>query len=235
MAELTCARCFRVLSPDDVVAADGAGIAHVDCRRPRDLTHQERSLLYGYCWAHPIDCPACGQSFRLFELDSDPFEYYKRTCCARCRVDLIETVRDHLYTCPLSPEVVRRRVRDTREAARRLVTQARELGDRADVLMREAEVAATELYDALKQSTSEALRRLIQAKLRDGRLPHDNIPAIIPGSLSPGDGSACGVCDQPLANHQLMMLIPCGTTPIRLHADCFELWNEERHRFKSSA
>jgi hypothetical protein len=231
-AELMCARCFRVLSPDDVVAADGAGIAHVDCRRPRDLTREERSLLYGYCWAHPIDCPACGQSFRLFELDSDPFDSYKRTCCARCRVDLIENVRDHLYTCPLSPEVVRRRVRETHETARRLVTQARELGDRADGLMREAEVAANELCDALKQSTSEALRRLIQAKLRDGSLPHDNIPATI--LRSPGDGSACGVCDQPLATHQVMRLMPCGTTLIRLHTDCFEVWNEERYRFKSS-
>src|SRR5262245_1568803 len=59
-----------------------------------------------------------------------------------------------------------------------------------------------------------------QAKLRDGSLPHDNIPATIPGS--PGNGSACGVCGQPLANHQLMMLIPSGTTPIPLHTDCFE-------------
>jgi len=233
MAEPTCVRCFRMLSPDDVVEADGAGVAHVDCRRPRDLTREERSLLYGYCWAHPMQCPACGQSFRLFELDSDPFEYYKRTCCPRCEVDLIESVRDHLYTCLLSPEVLRRRVREARETARGLVKQARELRDRADVLLREAEVTANALRAAMKQSTSEALRRLIQAKLRDGSLPHDNIPATIPGS--PGDGSACGVCDQPLANHQLMMLIPCGTTPIPLHTDCFELWNEERHRFKSSS
>jgi hypothetical protein len=45
MAELKCARCFRVLSPDDVVEADGVDVAHVDCRRPRDLTHEERSLV----------------------------------------------------------------------------------------------------------------------------------------------------------------------------------------------
>ena len=233
MVELTCARCFRILSPDDVVESVGVGVAHVDCRRPRDLTHEERSLLYGYCWAHLIGCPACGQSCRLFELDSNPFEYYKRTCCPRCQVDLIESVRDHLYTCPLSPEVLRLRVRETRATARRLVKQARDLHDQADVLMREAEVAATELRDAITQSTSEAMSRVIQAKLRDGSLPHDNIPTTIPGG--PGDGSACGVCDQALANHQLMMLIPSGTTPIPLHTDCFEFWNEERHRFKSSS
>jgi len=233
LAELPCGRCFRILSPDDVVESDGVGVAHVDCRRPRDLTHEERSLLYGYCWAHPIGCPACGQSCRLFELDSDPFEYHKRTCCPCCQVDLIESVRNHLYTCPLSPEVLRLRVREARETARRLVKQGRDLHDQADVVMREAEVAATGLRDAMTQSTSEALRHLIQAKLRDRSLPHDNIPTTIPGG--PGDESACGVCDQPLANHQLMMLIPCGTTPISLHTDCFELWNEERHRFTSSA
>lgn len=232
MADLTCGRCFRILSPDDVVESDGAGVAHVDCRRPRDLTHEERSLLYGHCWAHSIGCPACGQRCRLFELDSNPFEYHKRTCCPRCQVDLIESVRDHLYTCPLSPEVLRRRVRETREAARRLVKQARELRDHADVLMREAEVAASELRDAMKQSISEALRRAIQAKLRDGRLPHDNIPTTIPGR--PGDESTCGVCDQPITSRQLMMVIPPGTTPVPLHTDCFELWNDERHRFKSS-
>ena len=232
MAEPSCPRCSRVLSPDDVVESDGVDVAHVDCRRPRDLTHEERSLLYGYCWAHPIGCPACGQSFALFELDSDPFAYHKRTSCPRCQVDLIESVRNHLYTCPLSPDVLRQRVRETREAGRSIMKQARERRDRADMLMRKAEVTATELREAIKQSTFEALRLLIQAKLRGGGLPHDNIPATIPGS--PGDGSACGVCAQPVANHQLMMLIPSGTTPIPLHADCFELWNEERHRFTSS-
>jgi len=36
-----------LLSSDDVVESDGAGVAHVDCCRPRGLTHDERSLLYG--------------------------------------------------------------------------------------------------------------------------------------------------------------------------------------------
>jgi hypothetical protein len=223
-------RCFGVLSPDDVVEADGTGVAHIDCPRPRDLTHDERSLLYGYCWAHPIGCPECGRGFRLFELGAT---YYKRTCCPHCGFDLIERVRDHLYTCPLSPEVMRRRVREARETAGKLVKQAREFPDRADVLMREAEVAATALRDAMKESATEGWRRIIQAKLRDGRLPHDNLPATIPGS--PDDGSACGVCERPLANHEVMKLIDCGASAIQLHTDCFELWNEERHNFKSTA
>ena len=232
MTEPTCTRCFRGLWPEDVVEGDGAGVAHIDCRRPRDLTHEERSLLYGYCWSHPMECPACGRNFRLFQLDSTSFEHYKKTYCPHCQVDLIENVRAHLYTCLLAPEAMRQRARLARETARELVKQAGELRDRADMLMRKTEVAATALHEAMKQSTREALRRLVQAKLRDGSLPHDNIPATIPGS--PGDGSPCGVCGQPLANQQLMMLIPCGTGSIPLHTDCFELWNEERHGFKST-
>lgn len=172
MTDPTCTRCFRVLRPEDVVQADGAG--------------------------------------------------------PHCQVDLIESVRAHLYTCRLAPEAMRRQAQSARETARELVKQAGQLRDRADVLMRETEVAASALRDAMKQSTLEALRRMVKAKLQDGSLPHDNIPATIPGS--PGDGSACGVCEQPLPNHQLMMLIPCGTRSIPLHTVCFELWKEERLR-----
>jgi len=232
MAEPTCPRCFRELSLDDGVEFDGANVVHLDCRRPRDLTRQERALLFGYCWAHRIICGACGWSFQLFELDPDPFEYHKRTRCPRCQADLIRTVCDHLYGCPLSPEVSRQRARETRETAQRLVKQARELRDRADVLMRETEVTARELRDALKQSAWDGLRRLIHAKLRDGGLPHDDISAPIPGY--PGDGSMCGACAQPVGPHQLMMVIPSGA-PIPLHADCFEIWNDERRAFRGGA
>src|SRR5262249_31485830 len=157
------------------------GVAHVDCRRPRNLTHDERSILYGYCWAHPITCPACSQSFRLFELDSDPFERHNRTACPHCRTDVINSVRDHLYTCPLCPEVLRRRAREARENARMLVKDAKALRDRADVLIREAEVAAAESREAVKQSAAEGLRRLIQTKLRDGTLPRHETSEIVAG------------------------------------------------------
>jgi len=164
---------------------------------PRDLTRQERALLFANCWARPVACPACGQSVQLFELDPDPFEAHKRTRCPRCQADLIETVCNHLYACPLSPEVSRQRARETRETARRLVKQAREARDRADVLMREAEVTVSQLRDALRESVSKALRRLIQAKLRDGSLPHVDIGAPILGL--PGDGSVCGACEQQIS------------------------------------
>ena len=46
------------------------------------------------------------------------------------------------------PSTVRQRAREAREAAQRLVKQSRELGDRADVLMRELEVALRTLREA---------------------------------------------------------------------------------------
>lgn len=232
MAEPKCPRCFRELSLDDVVESDGVKVVHIDCRRPRDLTRQERALLFGFCWAHPILCAVCGQSFQLFELDPDPYEYPKRTRCPHCQANVIQTVCDHLYGCPVSPDVVRQRAREIRETAQKLVKQARELRDRADVLMRETEVTARELRDAVKQSAWEALRRLIQAKLRDGLLPRDEISGRIPGY--PGDGSPCGACAQRVGPDQLMMVIP-SDVPIPLHADCFEIWNNERRAFRGGA
>ena len=229
-AEPTCPRCQRAISADDMVESDGAAIAHVDCRRPRGLTHQERALLYGYCWAHPVMCPTCAQHARLFELTADRLEPHKRTICPRCQTELIETIRQHLYTCGHSPEVVRHRAREARENARKLVKEAHQLLERADLLMREAEVTMTDLRDAMKQSASEALMRLIQAKLHDGRLPRDEIQDPVPGR--PGDGSLCRACEQPISDRQLMMVLP-GPTPLPLHADCFQLWNEERRAFMS--
>jgi hypothetical protein len=65
------------------------------------------------------------------------------------------------------------------------VKQARELRDQADLLIRQAEVAAAE-RDAVKASASEALRRLIQAKLSDGSLPLVDIRDPIVGFRATG-------------------------------------------------
>jgi hypothetical protein len=114
------------------------------------------------------------------------------------------------------------------------VKHAGQLHDRADVLMREAEVTMALLRDTMKQSAVEGLRRIIRAKLRDGSLPA-GIPATIPGR--PGDDSICGACDHIVRERELMMLVrrhesSPGMEPIPLHADCFQLWNEERLTFK---
>jgi hypothetical protein len=234
---LACSRCFRVVSPDEVVEFDGEAVAHVDCRRPQDLTYAELSLLYSYCWLHPVACPACGQKFRHHQLRADPFGNHKSACCPHCQVDLTEVIRSHLYTCPMSPEAMRRKARETREISRRLVKQSDQLMSRADLLMREAEVAVTAFRDAMKASATEGLRLLIRARLRDGRLPRDGVPATIPGR--PGDSSTCAACDHVVTPQDMMMVVPrdgfpfSAPTHFRLHAGCFQIWNEERRTFTS--
>ena len=79
------------------------------------------------------------------------------------------------------PEEVRRRAQETRAVAPKLVKESGQLQDRADVLMREAEVAVAALRAAMKPSAVDALRHVIRSKLRDGNLPYDDIPATIPG------------------------------------------------------
>ena len=48
----------------------------------------------------------------------------------------------------------------------------------------------------------DILRRLIEAKLADGRLPHDNIPRVWGG---PSDGDTCNACDEVITKAHLVM------------------------------
>jgi hypothetical protein len=236
--ELACPRCLQMLSPEDTVECDGDRVVHLDCRLPRGLSREERALLVHYCWDHPVgECVPCARRFRQKELLWGPLAGGTDRC-PRCREDLTGSVRAHLYSCAMLPSAVRGRAQEIRAATQQLVKHAGQLRDRADVLMREAEVAVALLRDAMKQSAVEGLRRIIRGKLRDGSLPHAGIPATIPGR--PGDDSICGACDHIVRNRELMMLVsgqesPPGVEPIPLHADCFQLWNEERRAFKPSS
>jgi len=234
MTQPTCPRCLQAVAPDDTVAVEGSQVTHLDCRQPRDLIRQERVLLFVYCWGHTAQCAACGRSVRLFELDADRFKRDDtRMSCPSCQGDLIDRVREHLYACPSSPEVLRHRAREVRANAQNLAKRVYELRDNVDVLMRNAEVAAGELRDAMKRSASEALRHTIRVKFREGSLPHVDVPAPILGL--PGDGSKCAACDQPIYKHHLMITLAAAATRFPLHAiDCFPVWDEERRTFQSS-
>src|SRR5262245_3233992 len=153
MTQPICPRCSRSIAENDTIAFDGDRILHLDCRKPRDLSHEERALLFKYCFSHAVaTCPDCKQSFRQQELGSDLLG--NRThLCPRCRVDLTDPVRAHLYGCAMLPEAVRRRARDAREAARRLIKEGEQLPSNAFVLIAEAEAAIAALRETMRRAT----------------------------------------------------------------------------------
>jgi hypothetical protein len=146
----TCPRCAKAISGDDTIERAGERVVHVDCRLPRRISWDERVLLYQYCWNHVVgECARCARGFRQDELLAGQMGDGPDRC-PQCHQDLTDVIRAHLYRCAVLPVEVRRRARAARAAAQRLVKQSAQLCDRADVLMREAEVA---INDARKRAT----------------------------------------------------------------------------------
>ena len=67
-------------------------------------------------------------------------------------MDLTEQLREHLYNCLMLPGEVRRKAREARAAARRLVKES-QLSDQADVLTREAEAAIAALRETMRRAS----------------------------------------------------------------------------------
>ena len=150
----TCPTCSKTISEDDTVVLVRDRVFHFYCRRPQVLSPEEGALLFYYCWKHPIaKCGKCAREYRQSELAADLFSG-REQLCPQCNAELLDNVRSHLYSCSMLPAEVRRRAQAARETARTLVKRGRELSDRADVLMREAECA----LDALRK-TVRALPR----------------------------------------------------------------------------
>src|SRR5262249_25134945 len=144
--------CIQAISPDDTVQVSRGRVVHLDCQRPRDLTREERILLFRYCWDHPVaKCPDCDQGFRQQQLGADLLGH-RSHLCPRCRADLTQSLRGHLYACAMLPEEVRRRAQEVRDAARRLAKHSIELRDNADVLMQEAEAALAALRETMQRT-----------------------------------------------------------------------------------
>jgi hypothetical protein len=73
-----------------------------------------------------------------------------------------------------------------------------------------------------------AIRALIRAKLRDGRLPVNGIPRFWVG---PSDGEECHACDRLIVGPLLVEGIASaagGRQAIQMHIACFAVWDEER-------
>ena len=81
----------------------------------------------------------------------------------------------------------------------------------------------------------DALRILIQQKLQDGRLPRNSVPRVWGG---PGHGETCDACGASVTKDQMgiegIALAAGGGRPMRLHADCFQIWDTERRKLAHS-
>jgi len=152
--QVKCSKCSEPIALTDVIESSDGRVSHIDCKRPRMLTTEERALLFVYCSGHAVAyCLGCDLRFRLAELAADLFGA-RANLCPRCRCDLTPSVRAHLYGCAILPAEVRQRAREVRAAAQHLVKQAQQLRDKSDVLIREAEAALFGRQRALRDAMS---------------------------------------------------------------------------------
>src|SRR5215470_1416292 len=152
-AQPKCGRCEQTISANDAFSFDGDHLVHLDCGRPRTVSPEERALLFRHCFDHTVaECAACVQSYRQSELGSDLVNN-RVHLCPKCRADLTESVRAHLYSCAMLPEELQRRLQAAREAVGKLIK--RSASDPADVLKREAEAAVSALRETMRHFVSD--------------------------------------------------------------------------------
>jgi hypothetical protein len=148
-----CPSCGQTLSPEDTIVFGHGLLGHLDCRRPRVLSAEERTLLFIYCRDHQVaECIHCARRFHLRDVTSLDSLGIRSHVCPWCHTDLTDSIRAHLYGCAMLPVTVRRRAQAAREAVRSLVNQSRQLSDAADVLLREAEAALHALRNTMRQA-----------------------------------------------------------------------------------
>jgi len=93
----------------------------------------------------------CDVGYRYTELGEDVLGS-RTNMCPRCRRDLTEAVRGHLFRCATLPWEISLRCRRLRDAGQRLVKESQQRRDRSDVLMREAEAALFRAQRALREA-----------------------------------------------------------------------------------
>jgi hypothetical protein len=153
--KVNCTKCSQPIGLTDIIESNNGHLSHVDCKRPHVLTPEERTLVFAYCSGHVIaQCPDCDVSFRFTELAADIVGGNRTNMCPRCRRDLTEAVRAHLFRCTMLPSEVRLRAQAVREAAQDLVKESQQLRDRSDVVITEAEAALFERQRALREAMS---------------------------------------------------------------------------------
>jgi hypothetical protein len=181
----TCPQCSQTISPDDTIVFRGRLLGHLDCRRPRVLSAEERTLLFIYCREHQVaECARCTGRFHLREVASLDSFGVRSYGCPWCHTDLTDSIRAHLYGCAMLPAEVRRRAQAAREAAQSLLKRSHQLSDAADVLLREAEAALYALRDTMRQAPT---RNEISGTKHPGRQIRLLSYHVLPRHLQAGD------------------------------------------------
>ena len=74
---------------------------------------------------------------------------------------------------------------------------------------------------------TEVVRRVIRQRLEEGRLPHGQMMELGSGQ---GIGQLCDGCGESITWRQRMTVRICRDDwrAVRLHGDCFEIWETER-------
>jgi len=75
----------------------------------------------------------------------------------------------------------------------------------------------------------QGLQLIIRQKLHDGTLPTNSIPRVWGG---PGKGETCDACESVITKNEWVIegiSLTGGRKPLQLHAECFHLWERERH------
>jgi hypothetical protein len=152
--ERSCPHCSRAISPHDTIVFSRRLLGHLDCRRPRVLSAEERALLFIYCRDHHVaECVHCGGRFYLQEVASTDSFGVRTHECPGCRTDLTDRIRAHLYDCAILPVEVRGTAQAARETARSLVKQSsQEHVHSIAQLVAEAEAALYALRDTIRQA-----------------------------------------------------------------------------------
>jgi hypothetical protein len=86
--QVNCIKCSRPIGVTDVVESCDGRLSHLDCKRPRTLTPEERALIFMFCKDHHVAvCPSCNVGFLYTELVADPLGE-GTNLCRQCRRDL---------------------------------------------------------------------------------------------------------------------------------------------------
>jgi hypothetical protein len=113
----------------------------------------------------------------------------------------------------------------TRSTWERLRQQSIELCASYKQTIRRTQELRARHHLVLQEQHTATLGWIIRRKLRGGRLPCA-WPLIL--SVDPGSGGICDACDNPLLPTQMVMTLRGRDPFVRLHADCFLLWDDIR-------